>query len=129
MSAGRIERRVEQLMGMPINLALRGPLATGARADRAWESILEQLREVDRTFSTYREDSVISRLGRGEIGLADCPPELSTYVVPGRVVGSSSIPAASLRVGRSHARRWYSRIWSAPIHACPRGATWSAVLG
>jgi thiamine biosynthesis lipoprotein len=76
MSAGRIERRVEQLMGMPINLALRGPLATGARADRAWESILEQLREVDRTFSTYREDSVISRLGRGEIGLADCPPEL-----------------------------------------------------
>ena len=32
--------------------------------------------QADRVFSTYRADSVISRLGRGEITLADCPPEV-----------------------------------------------------
>ena len=34
------------------------------------------LREVDATFSTYRDDSEISRLDRGELTLADCRPEV-----------------------------------------------------
>jgi thiamine biosynthesis lipoprotein len=34
------------------------------------------LREVDATFSTYREDSEISRLDRGELTVADCRPEV-----------------------------------------------------
>jgi thiamine biosynthesis lipoprotein len=34
------------------------------------------LREVDATFSTYRDDSEISRLDRGEITLAECRPEV-----------------------------------------------------
>ena len=34
------------------------------------------LREVDATFSTYRADSDISRLDRGELTLADCRPEV-----------------------------------------------------
>ena len=35
------------------------------------------LHRVDEIFSTYRPDSPVSRLGRGEIGLADCPPEVA----------------------------------------------------
>jgi FAD:protein FMN transferase len=56
-------------MGMPIAIDLRG-------ADIDVEPAFAWLREVDATFSTYREDSEISRLDRGELGLADCRPEV-----------------------------------------------------
>ena len=32
---------------------------------------------MDRVFSTYRPASYVSRLGRGEIGVDDCPPEVA----------------------------------------------------
>lgn len=67
------DRRVVQVMGMPISLALRGESAWSPRADAAWAQAVGVLREADRMFSTYRADSAISRLGRGEIALADCP--------------------------------------------------------
>jgi thiamine biosynthesis lipoprotein len=35
------------------------------------------LHEADRVFSTYRADSPVSRLRRGESGLEDCPPEVA----------------------------------------------------
>jgi len=70
-------RRVEQVMGMPISLALRGRHVDDDRADAAWEAALAELREVDRVFSTYRSDSSISRLDRGELALEDCPAEVA----------------------------------------------------
>jgi thiamine biosynthesis lipoprotein len=70
-------RRVEQVMGMPISLALRGRHADDARGEEAWASALAELREVDRVFSTYQPGSVISRLGRGDLTLADCPAEVA----------------------------------------------------
>jgi len=76
-------RRVEHVMGMPISLALRGRHAGDARGDAAWAAALAVLREADRVFSTYRAESVISRLGRGEIGLADCPPEVAEVLAIG----------------------------------------------
>ena len=57
-------RRVEQLMGMPVSVALRGRHADTAAGEEAWQAVIEELREVDRVFSTYRPDSVISRLDR-----------------------------------------------------------------
>jgi thiamine biosynthesis lipoprotein len=72
-----IARYVEQVMGMPISLALRGEHARDASARSTWNALVGELREVDQVFSTYRPDSFISRLGRDEIGLADCPPEVS----------------------------------------------------
>jgi thiamine biosynthesis lipoprotein len=71
-----VVRRVEHLMGMPISLALRGRHADDAAGRDAWHAALAELRHVDEIFSTYRSDSVISRLGRGEILEADCPPEV-----------------------------------------------------
>jgi len=69
-------RAVAHLMGMPVSVALRGRHADDARAGEAWESCIAELTEVDRVFSTYRRDSLVSRLGRGEIALADCPGEV-----------------------------------------------------
>jgi thiamine biosynthesis lipoprotein len=65
-------RRVEQVMGTAISVDLRDPSAAAADLDQvfAW------LREVDDRFSTYKADSQISRLGRGEIALADCHPDV-----------------------------------------------------
>ena len=71
-----VHRKVEHVMGMPISLALRGRHAHDVRAQEAWQAALRVLEEVDRVFSTYRTDSVISRLDRGEIEPEDCPAEV-----------------------------------------------------
>lgn len=38
--------------------------------------VFEWFRRVDQIFSTYKEDSQISRLGRGEITVTDCHPDV-----------------------------------------------------
>ena len=61
-------------MGMPISLAMRGRAAASAAGNEAWEAVINQLRGVDAIFSTYRDDSIISRLNRGELVIEECPP-------------------------------------------------------
>jgi len=73
----RPTRYVEQVMGMPISLALRGRHADDAEARGAWAEAVAALRDVDRVFSTYRPDSFVSRLGRGELTVEDCPVEVA----------------------------------------------------
>ncbi|MEZ5093395.1 FAD:protein FMN transferase [Nocardioides sp.] len=73
----RIHRRVEQLMGMPVSLALRGRHARGPAAEAAWAEVVTDLRWVDRVFSLWRPDSAASRLRRGELELDGCPPEMT----------------------------------------------------
>src|SRR4051812_38002054 len=60
---------VRHIMGMPIGIDVRDE-GIDVEAAFAW------LGEMDATFSTYRDDSEISRLDRGEIALADCRPEV-----------------------------------------------------
>jgi FAD:protein FMN transferase len=60
-------RRVEQLMGMPIVIDLRDDGADDELFDRAFD----ELRAVDARFSTYKDDSEISRINRGELAVAD----------------------------------------------------------
>ncbi len=93
----RIERRVEHLMGMPVNLALRGRFSTGMKADRAWADVVEFLHRIDAVFSTYRPDSVISRLGRGELSLADCPTEVHEVLALGEQARVESEGAFDVR--------------------------------
>ncbi|NEK95353.1 FAD:protein FMN transferase [Modestobacter muralis] len=62
---------------MPISLALRGRHAGDDIGQAAWAQVMDSLRQADRVFSTYRADSVVSRLRRGEVGLEDCPPEVA----------------------------------------------------
>ncbi len=76
-------RYVEHVMGMPISLAMRGRHADDTRGRAAWAEVMAGLREVDEVFSTYRPDSYISRLGRGEVTLHDCPPEVAEVLALG----------------------------------------------
>jgi FAD:protein FMN transferase len=71
-----LARYVEQLMGMPVSLALRGRHVDDDAAHHAWQRCLEILRGVDAMFSTYREDSFVSRLDRGEVTVDDAPAEV-----------------------------------------------------
>ena len=57
-------------MGMPILVDVRDDPADEPALDR----LFDWLRLVDATFSTYKEDSEISRLNRGELALADAAP-------------------------------------------------------
>jgi len=61
-------------MGLPISLLARGPGAESAAVDAAARAVYGELREVDRTFSLYREDSEVSRLARGELSLESADP-------------------------------------------------------
>ncbi|MCW2790703.1 MAG: ApbE family protein [Aeromicrobium sp.] len=77
VQAAPSRRYVEHVMGMPITLAMRGWHAADDDGRGAWVAVLQELTEVDRVFSTYRPDSYISRLSRGELTEADCPPEVA----------------------------------------------------
>ena len=57
-------------MGIPIVADVRDDDAT----DGLLDAVFDWLRFVDATFSTYKEDSEISRLNRGELDLVDAQP-------------------------------------------------------
>jgi FAD:protein FMN transferase len=82
-AAPRVHRYVEHVMGMPISLALRGRHVDDEAARAAWSACMAQLREVDRTFSTYRPDSWVSRLSVGAVSLEDCPPDVAEVLALG----------------------------------------------
>jgi thiamine biosynthesis lipoprotein len=65
--------RVEQIMGTAVVLDVRDRSVLPA----ALEEAFEYLRTVDRRFSTYRADSEVSRLIRGEIAEEACSPDLA----------------------------------------------------
>jgi thiamine biosynthesis lipoprotein len=66
---------VEHVMGMAVSIDVRDG-AGGAAISGSLAAVVEWLHHVDRTFSTYIEDSPISRLGRGEIGLDEVSDEV-----------------------------------------------------
>jgi thiamine biosynthesis lipoprotein len=58
---------VEHVMGMAVSFDLRDPLPS----PDALDEVVGWLHQTDATFSTYREDSEITRFGRGEIGIGE----------------------------------------------------------
>jgi thiamine biosynthesis lipoprotein len=64
--------RVEHVMGMPIVVDVRDDEATPDVLDE----VFDWFRWVDATFSTYKPDSEISRIGRGELALEDAHPSV-----------------------------------------------------
>ncbi|MCX5150785.1 FAD:protein FMN transferase [Streptomyces sp. NBC_00320] len=67
-------RHVEHVMGTVFSFDIRDEPTPAIRL--ALTEAVRRLHEVDAVFSTYRPDSHISRLDRGEIHLDDCPPEV-----------------------------------------------------
>jgi thiamine biosynthesis lipoprotein len=62
-------------MGTGATVELRDPLAPGV-AERLADEAFAWLHEVDRRFSTYKADSEISRLDRGELSIDDCSDDV-----------------------------------------------------
>jgi thiamine biosynthesis lipoprotein len=91
-------RYVEHVMGLPVSLALRGRHTDDAAARAAWAEAMAVLREVDRVFSTYRPDSAVSRLARGELAVPDCPPEVAEVFALAAAAERQSGGAFSIRL-------------------------------
>jgi thiamine biosynthesis lipoprotein len=65
-------------MGMPISIhILNESGALSSAAESAVEATFAELRDIDRVFSTYREDSDIRRIARRELALADADPRVA----------------------------------------------------
>jgi FAD:protein FMN transferase len=60
-------QRVEHVMGMGVLIDVRDPQFDGVAVDE----VFEWLHFVDETFSTYKADSEISRIARGELAVED----------------------------------------------------------
>jgi thiamine biosynthesis lipoprotein len=102
---GGIRRRVEHVMGMPISLALRGRHASSLAAEQAWEAVINRLRGVDLIFSTYRENSIINRLDRGDLVIAECPTEVAEVLELGAEAERLSGGAFSIHLPTADGRR------------------------
>ncbi len=64
--------RVEDIMGMPIRIEVRDAGVPESAVDEAFA----WFRHVDAVFSTYKDDSEISRLNRGELARDDASDEM-----------------------------------------------------
>ncbi|WP_199842596.1 FAD:protein FMN transferase, partial [Streptomyces scabiei] len=67
-------RHVEEVMGTVFSFDVRGGEPAAVRA--ALDEAVAGLHAVNEVFSTYREDSQISRLARGEVTIEECAPEV-----------------------------------------------------
>ncbi|MFI7587212.1 FAD:protein FMN transferase [Spongisporangium articulatum] len=67
---------VEQVMGLPVSVHVRGPQARTPAVARAVAGLFASLRDDDAVFSTYRPDSAVSRIRRGALRLDDAGPRV-----------------------------------------------------
>ncbi|MCX4573817.1 FAD:protein FMN transferase [Streptomyces sp. NBC_01571] len=67
-------RHAEEVMGTVFSFDVRGGEPDLVRA--ALDEAVAELHKVDEVFSTYREDSQLSRLARGESSVEECDPEV-----------------------------------------------------
>ena len=73
--AGHPSVRVEHIWGTAIGVDLRDPAW-----DEPVDAVFEWFHHVDRLFSTWRDDTEISRLGRGELAERDASPEVRSVL-------------------------------------------------
>jgi len=76
------ERRihVEMVMGMAVSIDIRPGDHRTDVVDAAIAEVVAWLHHVDDTFSTYKELSPISRIGRGELAVADATDEIRSVL-------------------------------------------------
>jgi thiamine biosynthesis lipoprotein len=94
-------RHAEPVMGTVVSFDIRDA-GTGARRAGAAEALrraVDWLHRVDRVFSTYRPDSQLSRLARGEVEPADCDPEVAEVLALGAAAERASGGVFSVRAG------------------------------
>jgi FAD:protein FMN transferase len=75
-----IFRHAEHVMGTVVSFDVRPQGLPMAATRAAVKCACQVLHRADDVFSLYRLDTPLSRLRRGEIELADCPPEVADVV-------------------------------------------------
>lgn len=68
---------VEPVMGTVASIHVHGPAATSAPVGAAIAGAMAGMRAHERVFSTYRDDSDISRLRRGEVTIDELDPRVA----------------------------------------------------
>ena len=68
---------VVQVMGLPVSIHVRGPLAREPEVEAAVAQAYAALHADDATFSTWKAESPVSRVRRGELTLADAGPRVA----------------------------------------------------
>lgn len=71
---------VEQVMGLPVSVHLRGPELRSTEVDKRVASVFDHLRHVDAVLSPYRDDSDLSRWERGDLALDHADPMLARVI-------------------------------------------------
>jgi len=71
---------VEQIMGLPVSIHLRGDRLTGDDAEQRIAAVFAELRHVDAVLSPYRDSSDLSAWERGALRLGDADPMLARVV-------------------------------------------------
>lgn len=86
-AAGPRRAWVEQIMGMPVSIHLRGGEVSESPAEHAVRTAFSMLREMDVIFSTWNDDSEVMRLRRGELTLRQCDPLVAESIALGELAG------------------------------------------
>jgi len=113
---------VAPVMGTTVSMDVRDP---GIDRD-VLEAALHRLREIEARFSTYRPDSEISRLDRGELDLADAHPEVREVLAACEVLRAQTGGAFDARYGGRLDPSGYVKGWAgseAAVVLRSRGAT------
>jgi len=80
--AGTRVKHAEHVMGTVVSFDVPGDVALGP--------VLSWLHWVDATFSPFRSDSEVSRLGRGEVAAGQCVPEMAEMLLACERLGRAS---------------------------------------
>jgi len=88
-------RRAEEVMGTVFAITVLDPIAASVVDD-----VVAWLHHVDDTFSTFRPQSAITRIGRGELDPSDAPPEVRHVLAWCEDFEEASDGRFSIRPGR-----------------------------
>ena len=69
-------RKQFPVWGTIVDVDCSSAVVSAAELDRAMESVIKFCEGVDRDFSTYKSDSWVSRLRRGEVAIEECPDDV-----------------------------------------------------
>jgi len=104
-------RHTEPVMGTVVSFDV--PADAGEpHGDGALGSAVRWLHWVDAAFSPYRDDSDVSRFGRGAVPLADCVPELAEVLQACAAIGERSGGYFTLTPGGAFDPSGYVKGWA-----------------
>jgi FAD:protein FMN transferase len=96
---------VEQIMGMPVSIHLQGDDVASPAVIRGVNDAFDTMREADRLFSTYRIDSEVNRIRRGELHLRQADPLVRAVATMCRQAGELTEGAFTDRLPDDHGVR------------------------